>query len=155
MPVSQTDFSKYALLTGRILLAAIFILSGLDKMANPEPAQAMLANAHLSPSLVWPAIFVEFVGGVLLAFGYGTRIAAVMLAAFTLAAGLIFHYVANDAEQANNFFKNAAIIGGLSYVVAFGAGPLALGQLGWRKSEPEDTVEPETALLPDEAIPTG
>ena len=58
-------------------------------------------------------------------------LAALVLAVFTVAAGVIFHaYWGIPAEQVMmqkiNFYKNLAIGGGLLAFVAFGAGGLSL-----------------------------
>ena len=50
--------------------------------------------------------------------GLGAKVAAVALAAFTIAAGVIFHdFWAADAtqymNQFNHFMKNLAVVGGL------------------------------------------
>ena len=73
------------------------------------------------------AVVVEIVGGLALIAGYGTRVAAIVLAAFTLVATFIFHaYWAVPADQQMvqqlMFFKNVAVVGGLLTLAAWGAG---------------------------------
>lgn len=113
---------------GRVLLAAIFILSGFGKLMAPAATiayiQAMglpLAGAGLAAAIV-----VELGGGLLLALGYQTRIAALVLAAFSVVAGLIFHSAVGDQNQMIHLLKNFAMAGGLLQVVAFGAGAYSL-----------------------------
>lgn len=115
-------------LVGRILLAAIFVLSGFGKLFAPEATQGYIAHAGLPfPQLAYlAAVVIEIGGGVLLAVGYKTRLAAMVLAVFTLAAGLIFHNAIGDQNQLIHLLKNLAIAGGLLQVVAFGAGALSL-----------------------------
>lgn len=115
-------------LVGRILLAAIFVLSGFGKLFAPEATQGYIAHAGLPfPQLAYlAAVVIEIGGGVLLAVGYKTRLAAMVLAVFTLAAGLIFHNAIGDQNQLIHLLKNLAIAGGLLQVVAFGAGALRL-----------------------------
>ena len=115
-------------LVGRVLLAAIFVLSGVGKIFAPEATLGYIASAGLPfPQLAFiGAVLVEVVGGLLLVVGYKTRIAAIALAVFTVAAGLIFHSVAGDQNHFIHLLKNFAIAGGLLQVVAFGAGSLSL-----------------------------
>ena len=73
------------------------------------------------------AAVVEIGGALALLFGFGTRIAALALAGFTLVASFFFHaYWAVPADQAFvqqlMFFKNVAVTGGLLVLAAHGAG---------------------------------
>ena len=115
-------------LVGRVLLAAIFLLSGVGKIFAPEATVGYIASAGVPfPQLAFlGAVLVEVVGGLLLVVGYKTRIAAIVLAVFSVVAGLIFHAVAGDQNQFIHLLKNFAIAGGLLQVVAFGAGALSL-----------------------------
>jgi putative oxidoreductase len=115
-------------LAGRVLLAAIFLLSGVGKIFAPEATVGYIASAGVPlPQLAFlGAVLVEVVGGLLLVVGYKTRLAALALAVFTVAAGLIFHSVAGDQNHFIHLLKNLAIAGGLLQVVAFGAGTLSL-----------------------------
>ena len=77
------------------------------------------------------AIVVEVGGGLALLAGFGTRIAALVLAIFTLAASVLFHnYWGTPAEQVMvqqlMFFKNIAVLGGLLVLAAHGAGLFSL-----------------------------
>jgi putative oxidoreductase len=65
------------------------------------------------------------------AIGFKARLAAALLAAFTLLASLLFHnFWAMPADQAMvnqlMFMKNLAIVGGLLLIVAHGAGPVSV-----------------------------
>jgi putative oxidoreductase len=113
---------------GRLLIAVIFIMSGLGKIADPTGTQGYIASAGLPvPLLAYlTAIVVEVGGGILLVVGYQTRIVALVMAAFTLAAALGFHNNFADQNQMIHFLKNIAMMGGLLQVVAFGAGAFSL-----------------------------
>ena len=122
---------------GRVLLALIFIVSGLQKLGDPAGTAAYIASGGLPGFLVWPTILVEVAGGVLLAVGYQTRIAALALAGFTLLAGVLYHLVpAGAAEgmaaqmQIIMFMKNVSITGGLLFVFALGAGAWSVDARG-------------------------
>ena len=115
-------------LTGRILIAAIFILSGASKLADPAGTIGYIASAGLPlPQLAFAgAAAVELLGGVALVLGYRTRIVALALAVFSILAALTFHAALADQNQFIHFFKNIAMAGGLLQVVAFGGGRLSL-----------------------------
>ena len=113
---------------GRVLIAAIFLLSGLSKLAAPSYTVGYIASAGLP--LPWfgygIAVAVEIGGGLALITGYQARVAAALLAAFSIAAALAFHNHLADQNQFIHFFKNVAMAGGLLQVVAFGAGRISL-----------------------------
>lgn len=123
-----TSASDVAALAGRILLAAIFVLSGLSKVAAPAGTIGYIASAGLPLPQVGLAIavIVELGGGLALVAGFRTRFVAAILALFSLATALAFHNHLADQNQFIHFFKNVAMAGGLLQVVAFGAGRFAL-----------------------------
>jgi putative oxidoreductase len=113
---------------GRLLIAVIFLVSGLGKIAAPAATQGYIASAGLPvPMLVYLiAIVIEVGGGVLLVLGFQTRLVALIMAVFSVATALGFHHDFADQNQMIHFLKNIAMAGGLLQVVAFGAGALSL-----------------------------
>lgn len=124
----MTSITRTAPLVGRLLIAAIFLLSAFGKIAAPAATQGYIAAAGLPVPLVayLIAVVIELGGGALLVVGYQTRLAALGLAVFTVAAAFGFHHAFADQNQMIHFLKNVAIAGGLLQVVAFGAGALSL-----------------------------
>jgi len=124
---------KYAPLAARILLAQLFIISGIGKIARFAGTAAYMAGVGLpatTPLLVL-TIALEVGGGALLLAGWQTRWVAAAFCGFTLLASFIFHPFwntdpASAMSQLNNFMKNLAIMGGMLYVMAYGAGPLSV-----------------------------
>ena len=126
---STSNINDAVALVGRILLAAIFIKSGFGKITGFEGTVGYIASKGLPLPQIGAivAILVELGGGILLAVGFKARWAALAIAIFTLAAGIIFHnYWAVDAAQRMgqeiNFWKNISMTGGLLMVYAFGPG---------------------------------
>jgi putative oxidoreductase len=125
---------RYGPLLARLLMAQLFIISGFGKMLAFNRTAAMLAN-HDFPMpevMLVLTIAVEFGGGILLIAGWRVRCVATALFVFTLAATLVFHPVWRVEPEAakaalNQFIKNLSIMGGLLYMVVFGAGPLSIG----------------------------
>jgi putative oxidoreductase len=120
--------TSYLPVLGRVLIAAIFIVSGLSKLAAPGMTQGYIASAGLPlPLLAYLlTVLVEVGGGALLVVGYRTRAVALVLAVFTVAAAVFFHRDFADQNQMIHFMKNLAMAGGLLQVVAFGAGRFSL-----------------------------
>jgi len=113
---------------GRLLIALIFVMSGLGKIAAPAATIAYIqsAGAPLAPAAYAIAVIVEVVGGLALLVGFQTRLTAAVLAIFTLATAVLFHNDMADQNQMIHFLKNIAITGGLLQVIAFGAGAFSL-----------------------------
>ena len=120
-------------LAGRVLLAALFLPAGISKLTGFEGTVGYIASVGLPLPVVGAvlALVVEIVGSVALIAGFGTRIAALVLALFTLVASFFFHaFWAVPADQAFMvqllFFKNVAVVGGLLALAANGAGGWSL-----------------------------
>jgi len=117
-----------ASLLGRIFLAAIFVMSGLGKIANPQGTQQYMAamGMPMTGFFLVGAIFMELGGAISLVLGYWTRIGALLLIIFLIPATLVFHTNFADQVQVIMFMKNVAMMGGLLTVLAFGPGGLSL-----------------------------
>ena len=129
----QAVIDKFGPLVGRILIAALFIPAGIGKIGGFAGTAGYIASKGLPMPQVGAAlaIIVEVGVAAALLVGWRTRWAALILALFTLVAAFIFHnYWAMPADQqmgqSINFWKNIAIVGGLLFVAAHGAGPFAL-----------------------------
>ena len=116
-------------LAGRLLLVALFLPAGIGKLTGFAGTVGYISSVGLPlPSVAAALAAVVEIGGALaLLFGFGTRIAALALAGFTLVASFFFHaYWAVPADQAFvqqlMFFKNVAVTGGLLVLAAHGAG---------------------------------
>lgn len=120
-------------LAARLLIVALFLPAGIAKLSGFEGTVGYIASVGLPlPALgAALAVVVEIGASLALIAGFGTRIAAGVLAVFTLAASVFFHaYWSTPLEQAYMaellFFKNVAVVGGLLMLVAHGAGRWSL-----------------------------
>ena len=120
-------------LAGRILMALIFVNSGFGKITGFSATAGFMAGKGMPMAefLLVGAIVFELAGAIMLIAGWRVHWGALLLIVFTIPATLVFHnFWAVDAAQVqnqlNHFTKNVAIVGGLLYVMAFGAGPLSL-----------------------------
>lgn len=115
-------------LVGRVLMAAIFLISAFGKLAAPTGTIGYIASVGLpAPTLAYAAaLAAELGGGLLLVLGYRTRFVAAALAVFSVVSAVFFHSALADQNQMFHFLKNIAMAGGLLQFVAFGAGSLSL-----------------------------
>jgi putative oxidoreductase len=122
---------------GRILLSLIFIFAGFEKFGAPDRVVAQMTS-HGMPAaniLVWGVIALELVGGLMLFAGLFTRCVALAFAVYLVVLAVIFHpYWGLPADQARVqhafFFGHLAMVGGMLYAAAFGAGGWSLD--AWR-----------------------
>jgi putative oxidoreductase len=121
----MTTIDKAADLIGRILISAIFLKSGIAKIGGYAGTQAYMAHAGVPGKLLPLVIALEVLGAIAVIAGYRTRIIAVLMALFALAAAVLFHR-APDEIQAIMFQKNLAIAGGFLILAAHGAGAWSL-----------------------------
>jgi putative oxidoreductase len=115
-------------LVARVLLAVIFVLAGLGKLAAIEATTGYIASVGLpfAQVLCFATIAFEVIGGALLIAGYKTRAVAIALGLFSIVAGAIFHSDFADQMQLTSFLKNLAIAGGMFQLAAFGPGRFSL-----------------------------
>lgn len=124
---------KFGPAVGRILLALIFLMSGIMKIPNWEGTAGYMEFMGMPMVTLFliGAVVLEIGGSLSVILGYKARWGALALIVFTIPTTLIFHaYWAVDPEQMQTqqimFMKNLAIIGGLLVIMANGAGPLSL-----------------------------
>ena len=117
-------------LVGRVMIAAIFILAGFEKLQHWNASALSMAQHGMSmigPSLAL-AIVVEIGAGIALIIGFRARLMALALFMFTLVVSFVMHdfWTIGDAELARVemqlFAKNMALAGGLLMLVGLGAG---------------------------------
>jgi putative oxidoreductase len=118
------------LLVGRIALVLMFVMSGAEKFMSLSGTAGAIASKELPypQVLAAGAAALELIGGLVIIFGWQTRIAALALALFTAIAAYFFHdfwHYPPGPEYTNNmihFMKNVSIIGGFLMLAAVGAG---------------------------------
>jgi putative oxidoreductase len=111
---------------GRVLLALMFLLAGLNKISGYAGMQGYMESMGVPGALLPAVIALEVLGGITLMLGWHTRLTAFLLAGFTLLATVIFHSNLGDQTQMLFFMKNLSIAGGLLLVVSHGAGPYSI-----------------------------
>lgn len=122
--------TRFGPLAGRILLSAIFIIAGAKKLTGFEGTLGYMADKGLpfTELLLVLTIIIELGGGLLILVGWQARWAALAIFLFLIPVSIIFHPFWADPGEFNSFFKNMAIMGGMAYIVTYGAGPFRLGK---------------------------
>jgi putative oxidoreductase len=121
-------FGDVALLIGRILLGALFLIAAYNKMKGYSGGLGYFGKLGIpAPSIMLPlTILFEAVAGVLLIIGYQTRLVALAIAAFCIATALIAHTNIADGNQFNHLLKNLAVAGGALALFVSGPGAQSL-----------------------------
>jgi putative oxidoreductase len=118
----------YLDLGGRLLIAAIFVMSGWGKINGYAGTQAYMQAMHVPGALLPLVILVEVGGGLAIVLGLFTRIAALALAVFCVLTAVLFHGAADQVNQIM-FMKNLGLAGGFLFLAANGAGRVSVDQL--------------------------
>jgi putative oxidoreductase len=117
-----------AIFIGRILLALIFLQSGIGKIGNFAGTAQYMASQGMSYTnfFLVAAIFFELVGSITIILGYFTRFGTLLLLIFLIPTTLIFHTNFADPMQKIHFMKNVSMYGGLLVLLSAGAGRYSL-----------------------------
>lgn len=147
-PIEYRSVARGTLAVGRVLLALIFVVSGLNQLFHFGQVTELLAERGISPAwfFLGAAVGLELVGGALLVLGLYTRIAALLLIAFIVPVTVVMHDFWNYEGalrqlQTVAFLKNIAILGGLFGVFGAGAGAVSV-DARIRRDEAKRPVEP-------------
>ena len=126
-PAYERKFSAFndiALLVGRILIAALFLIAAYLKFKGLGGTTGYFSKLGVpAPSLVAPLVAAfELAVGVLLLVGFHTRLAALATGVFVVIAALLAHTNIADGNQLNHLLKNLAIAGGCLALFVSGPG---------------------------------
>jgi len=135
------SLSDVAAFVGRILLALIFVLSGLNKILNISTTAGFMAHAGIATSLVYPGLYlsiaVELGCGLLVMAGLQARLAALVIFLWLIPVTLIIHVASyNQAVQQHQamaaltqqvmYIKNISMMGGLLLLAGRGPGRFSI-----------------------------
>ncbi|SRR5579871_1886285 len=128
-----TSTQDKALLAARLLVAPLFIYSGIGKILAFEVTAGRLPGGAggFGSVLAACAIVIELGGSLALILGVYARCAAIAFIVFTVIATVMFHnFWASPAAavtaQTVQFLKNLGLIGLFGLIWAFGPGNYAL-----------------------------
>jgi len=114
------------LFVGRLLLAHIFLISGISKIFAYSGVAGYMEVKGVSSLLLPVVIGAEILGALALIFGFAAKLGAGGLALFCILAALIFHSDFSQQAEMIAFQKNLAIAGGLLVLMMSGPGGWSL-----------------------------
>jgi putative oxidoreductase len=128
-----------ALLVARLLLIALYLLSGWSKLTDYAGTVGFMTQvgAPLPALAAAVAIFMEVPVAIAILLGAFTRPLAVLMALYTLGAAFIGHHywtMTGPAQLDNliHFYKNVSIMGGFLLLYVAGPGKYSLdANFGW------------------------
>jgi len=112
---------KYVQVAARILIALLFLYSGVGKILAPAVIIGAITHVGLPlPQVSYVvALVVELGVALAFAFGFKTRVTALVLAVYCVLTAALFHFEPSNPMQMIQVLKNLAITGGLlPYVFA-------------------------------------
>jgi len=124
------SYSNYVAPAGRVLIAFMFVMSGLNKINNYGNTAGWMDAMGVPGSLLPFVIVLEVLGGAAIMIGWQTRIAASLFAAFSVMSAAIFHADFSDQNQMIHFMKNVSIAGGFLFLIVHGAGTYSMDNRG-------------------------
>jgi putative oxidoreductase len=125
---SDAGANGAVLVLARLLISSLFLVAGFGKLTDIAGTAGWFGSIGFpAPTAVAVLVgLLELVGGLAILAGFKTRIAAIALAVFTIAATLIAHTDLADQVQMLMFLKNLSITGGLLVLATFGPGSLSV-----------------------------
>ena len=137
---------------GRFLLALVFVYAGIRKLGTIATTTAIMQK-HAIPHadmLVWGAVALELGGGLALMVGFLARLAALALFFYLVVLAAVFHpywtFTGNEFNiERAAFFGHLSMMGGMLFVVAFGAGPYSIDALIFGRRGSAAPAVPEAA----------
>lgn len=109
-------------LIGRLLMAMLFVMAGMDVAMDFAKFSARLEADGLSGYLTGPVFWFLILSGLLMALGAWTRLVALAMAGFTLASGIVDYGEFARATDMVMLLKNIALTGGYLYIALHGPG---------------------------------
>jgi len=113
-------------LVGRLLLAALFLPAGLQKISGYAGTQGYMEAMGVPGGLLPLVILLEIGGGIALIVGFKVRWVALALAGFCGISAFMFHYQPAEQMQMILFMKNIALAGSFLVLAGAGAGRFSL-----------------------------
>jgi len=131
---------------GRVLLALIFVMSGINKLAHWSETASYMAAKGLPavPLLLAVAVIIELACGVFVMIGYRTDVSALLLFLYLVPVTLVFHnfwsFHGMEAQmQMVNFLKNLSIMGGLLALASASPTHVSVDEVRARRHPPGAT----------------
>ncbi|WP_322054296.1 DoxX family protein [Paraburkholderia bannensis] len=131
MAIAHSTDNDLRALAGRLLFAAFFIASGIDRLLWPLAAIKHIGSFGVPAPQLWcmGSMLLELACGVQLMLGYRTRAVTLILTVYCLLDAAIFHHAIADRSDFRQFLQDLAITGGLLSISISGAGAFSIDRL--------------------------
>lgn len=146
----------YVVLAGRVLYAAIFVMTFAGHFSGEVIAFAAQKGVPMATLAVPLSGLIALAGGLSILLGYRAKIGAWLLVLFLVPVTIMMHsfWTIADPMMAQMdqamFTKNLSILGGALLITQFGAGPLSLDARRGRTGRgPVEAVRSAPAPLVD------
>ena len=98
-------------LVGRILMAAIFLLSGMNKFAHPAMMAGYMTSMGVPAAvpLLYLSAIIELAGGLMILVGFHARAAALLLSLWLIPVTIMMHAVPGGQLNQVEVMKNLRI----------------------------------------------
>ena len=107
-------------LIGRVFISSVFLYSGVNKIFSYDSTVSWMEGYGIPGVLLWPTIILEILLPVFLIIGFKTQISAFLLAIFSIATALIFHFDLSNQTQLIALLKNFGLAGGFIFIAING-----------------------------------
>ena len=139
--IEQVKLNNSLNVIARVLLASLFLTSGISKIANFQVINDLVTSVGIPYANIWTSLvlLLEIFGSIAIIIGYKARIVAGLLGFFSIITAFLFHnYWAAPFDQQYIqqllFFKNLSIAGGLFLLSSFDSGVWSLDSALQRKA---------------------
>tara|TARA_Y100001970_G_scaffold254976_1_gene331257 strand:+ start:702 stop:1130 length:429 start_codon:yes stop_codon:yes gene_type:complete len=121
LPISlNADMTNLFDLIARIFISSVFLLSGINKIFNYGGTVEWMEGFGVPGFLLWPTIILEILLPIFIIIGFKTQLSAILLAAFCIVTGLIFHFDLENQMQVIALLKNFGLAGGFIFIAISG-----------------------------------
>lgn len=125
--LNHAIWNTHALLLARVLMGALFVISGVQKLQGIDGVAGYISSTGLPAplALAWIVALFEIAAGAAIILGKYYKEASLLLAFFVVLTSFIFHSPTTwspESVQQVMFMKNMAIVAGLLFMAAHGAG---------------------------------
>ncbi len=116
-------------LLARLLMVPIFVNAAFSKINDPINTAKYMREAGIgfaTELFLYGAITFLLLGSLSLLLGLKTRVGIFLLLFFLVPTTLLYHWDFSGPEAMGALFSNAAIIGGLIALLAYGPGGISI-----------------------------
>ena len=125
---------NFLLLLGRIIIALVFLLSGIGKIFKFGWFENFVQSSgliHLYPGILWVciAMLIEILGSLAVITGLYTRWSALVVSVFMIIIIILYHLHFATQQQVSTIVYHSAVVGGLLLIIGAGPGDFSIDAL--------------------------